>query len=102
MGHTRPAPPSAHCRVCHGMGETVHGQRCVCTYNRHRAALGTEVHAMAEALRRANPGRARKGESGRERWQAWRASCLTTYQALARRLPTLDAGIFLESCGSPD
>jgi hypothetical protein len=35
----RPAPPSPDCKTCEGTGENVYGQRCVCTYNKARAAL---------------------------------------------------------------
>lgn len=31
------APPRPDCRTCDGTGETAHGQRCVCTYNKDRA-----------------------------------------------------------------
>lgn len=33
-----PAPPQSDCRTCRGSGEDAYGQRCVCTYNKDRAA----------------------------------------------------------------
>lgn len=34
----RPALPAPDCRICSGTGETDHGARCACTYNKDRAA----------------------------------------------------------------
>jgi hypothetical protein len=44
----RPAPPRPDCRICGGSGEDAHGQRCVCTYNKDRAALSLPASAGEE------------------------------------------------------
>jgi hypothetical protein len=58
-----------------------------------------EDRQAAAALKAANPGKALKGEPGRDAWMTWRGDCLKAAQA---RAATCDISVFLEACGSPD